>query len=81
MEKIGAITKVTEPSEWVNSIVVTEKKHGNLRICLYPRALNKAVQRKHYPMKTVEEVAAELDGATVFSTLDASSGFWHIMRG
>ncbi|CAB3979511.1 Hypothetical predicted protein [Paramuricea clavata] len=78
MAKIGAITKVTEPSEWVNSIVVTEKKNGNLRICLDPRALNKAVQRKHYPMKTVEKVAAELEGATVFSTLDASSGFWHI---
>ena len=78
MEKIGAITKVTEPSEWVSSIVVTEKKNGNLRICLDPRALNKAVQREHYPMKTVEEVAAELEGATVFSTLDASSGFWHI---
>ena len=28
-------------------------------------------------MKTVEEVAAQLAGATVFSTLDASSGFWH----
>ena len=78
MEKIGAITKVTEPSEWVNSIVVTEKKNRNLRICLDPGALNKAVQREHYPMKTVEEVAAELEGATVFSTLDASSGFWHI---
>ncbi|CAB4019878.1 Hypothetical predicted protein, partial [Paramuricea clavata] len=77
IEKIGAITKVTEPSEWVNSIVVTEKKNGNLRICLDPRALNKAV-RKHYPMKTVEEVEAELEGSTVFSTLDASSEFWHI---
>jgi len=29
-------------------------------------------------MKTVEEVAAELSDAKVFSVLDAMSGFWHI---
>ena len=78
MEKIDVITKVTEPTEWVNSVVVTEKKNGKVRVCLDPRDLNKAIKREHYPMKTVEEVAAQLAGATVFSTLDASSGFWHV---
>lgn len=78
METIGAITKVTEATEWVNSIVVVEKRNGNVRVCLDPRDLNKAIKREHYPMKTVEEIAAQLSGATVFSTLDASSGFWHI---
>jgi len=29
-------------------------------------------------MRTVEEIAAQLSGSTVFSTLDASSGFWHV---
>ena len=29
-------------------------------------------------MKTVEEVAAMVDGASVFSVCDASSGFWQI---
>ena len=29
-------------------------------------------------MQTVEEVAAELSDAKVFSVLDATSGFWHI---
>ena len=62
----------------MNSVVVTEKKNGKMRVCLDPRDLNKAIKREHYPMKTVEEVAAELAGATVFSTLDASSGFWHV---
>ena len=78
MEKIDVITKVTEPTEWVNSVVVTEKKNGKVKVCLDPRDLNKAIKREHYPMKTVEEVAAQLAGATVFSTLDASSGFWHV---
>jgi hypothetical protein len=29
-------------------------------------------------MKTIEEVVSRLSGATVFSTLDAASGFWQI---
>lgn len=36
------------------------------------------MKREHYPMKTVEEVAAMAEGASVFCVLDASSGFWQI---
>ena len=55
-----------------------EKPNGKVRLCYGPGDLNKAIQREHYPMKTVEEVAAELSDAKVFSVLDATSGFWHI---
>ena len=80
MEKLGVIHKAEEPTEWVSSLVVLEKPNGKVRLCLDPRDLNKANQREHYPiaMKTVEEVAAELSDAKVFSVLDATSGFWHI---
>ncbi|KAL9953715.1 hypothetical protein ACROYT_G041171 [Oculina patagonica] len=37
-----------------------------------------AIKREHYPMKTIEEVVAEIPGAKVFSTLDAKLGFWQI---
>ena len=43
-----------------------------------PRDLNKAVQREHFPLKTVEEVVSQMPGAKVFSRLDAVSGFWHV---
>ena len=78
MENLGVIENVVEPTEWVNSLVVVEKNNGKVRVCLDPRDLNKAVLREHYPMKTIEEVAAELNGAKVFSTIDASSGFWQV---
>ncbi|KAK3741617.1 hypothetical protein QZH41_019256 [Actinostola sp. cb2023] len=78
MEQLDVIEKVTEPTEWVNSYVITEKSNGKLRVCLDPRDLNKAIKREHYPMKTIEEVATKLSGAKYFSTLDASAGFWHI---
>ena len=34
--------------------------------------------RPHHPLKTCEEVASNIPGATVFSILDAKSAFWHI---
>jgi hypothetical protein len=80
MESIGAITTVTEPTEWVNSYVIAEWKNKKIRVCLDPRDCNKAIKREHYPMKSVEEIAAQLNGAQFFSTLDASSGFWHVQR-
>ena len=78
MEALGVICKADEPTEWVSSLVVVQKPNGKVHVCLDPRDLNKAIQREHYPMKTVEEVAAELSDAKVFSVLDATSGFWHI---
>ena len=53
-------------------------KPSKIRICIDPRDLNEAIKREHYPMKTIEEVVAEIPGAKVFSTLDAKSGFWQI---
>ena len=78
MEKLGVIHKAEEPTEWVSSLVVVEKPNGKVQLCLDPQDLNKAIQREHYPMQTVEEVAAELSDAKVFSVLDATSGFWRI---
>ena len=72
MEEMGIITKVEQPTKWVNPIVVVRKPNGDVRICLDPVDLNKAVKREHYPLKTVEEVAASMSEATVFSTLDAT---------
>ena len=43
LEILGAIEKVEKPADWVKSIVIVEKPDGNLRICLDPKDLNKAV--------------------------------------
>ena len=78
MARMGIITKVEQPTQCVSPIVVVEKPNGDVRICLDPVDLNKAVKREHYPLRTVEEVAATLAEARVFSTLDATSGFYQI---
>lgn len=78
MEQSGVISKVNEPTPWVNSIVVNEKQSGKLRVCIDPRDLNKAVKREHYQLPTQDEITARLAGAKYFSHLDAKSGFWQI---
>ena len=79
MEQKGVIKKVHVPTEWVNSLVIVEKHDSNdIRICLDPRNLNKAIQREHHPLPTIEEITTRLTGAKVFSKLDANSGYWQI---
>lgn len=58
-------------------MVATHKKEtDDVRICIDPRPLNNALMCPHHLMRTVEEVAAHMSGATVFSVLDAKSFFW-----
>ena len=78
MEKAGVIRKVDEPTEWVNSMVVAEKPNGDLRVCLDPRDLNKAIKREYYQLPTFEEIASRLSGAKIFTKLDANKGYWQI---
>ncbi|XP_072769847.1 LETM1 domain-containing protein 1 isoform X1 [Nerophis lumbriciformis] len=78
MEKLEVIKRIDEPTEWVSSLVVVQKKTGALRICLDPRDLNKAIRREHFKLPTREEIMAQFAGAKWFSKLDASSGFWQM---
>ena len=75
MEADGHITKVTEPTDWVRSMVT---RIGKLRICSDPKDLSKATRRKHYPIPTVEEVVASMPGAKMFSKIDVKSEFLQI---
>ena len=59
-------------------MVVAPKSNGAVRICVDFTKLNKSVQRENYPLPRVEELLAGLEGSTVFSKMDANSGFWQI---
>lgn len=81
MEKADVIAKVTEPTKWVNSLVIAEKPRlDKLRIYLDPWDLNRAILRPHYPSRTLEDVLPKLSGSRYFSKLDVRSGYWTIKR-
>lgn len=75
--EMNIITPVTEPTEWVSSMV-TVVKPEKLRICLDPSDLNRAIKRSHYPLPTVEDILPNLSKAKCFSVLDAKNGFWQV---
>ena len=62
----------------MNSLVVVEKPNKSVRLCLDPIELYKGILREIFPMKTVEEVAAKVKNAKIYSVLDASNGYWQI---
>ena len=75
MEKLGVIEKVTEPTDWCSPMAVAMKKNGKVRICVDLRQLNRAVKRERYTFPTIQDIASKLEGATIFSSLDAASGY------
>ena len=78
METIGVISKVDKPTPWCAGMVVVPKKGGDIRICVDLKPLNESVFREVHPLPKVDETLAQPSGATVFTKLDANSGFWQI---
>ena len=78
MKQRGIILKVDEPTPWVNSCVVETKPNGDIRVCLDPTDLNRAVLRDHHPIPVVEDIVPGLAGSDLFSKLDLKDGYWHV---
>ena len=78
MEARGIIAQMSEPSEWISSMVVVKKPSGDLRICIDPKDLNSALQRARYPLPTIDDVLPKLTKARVFSVCDAKEAFWQV---
>ena len=72
------ITEQVEPTPWVSSVTFPRKPNGEVRVCLDPSNLNKAIIREHHKPMTVEEIAHKLAGATVYTKADALKAFLQI---
>ena len=72
------ITPVDQPTDWTSHMVVATKKSGDVRICLDPRALNKALKRERYPVPVMDDILPKLSNAKVFSKFDLCSAYWHV---
>ena len=83
MVGLGIFIPVSKPTDWVNSIVLSETTNDReqvtkVRVCLDPRDLNKAIKREHYYTKTINEVVTQLKDAKFVSVVDAKKGYWHV---
>ena len=73
------IVPVTEPTDWVSSLAYSWKADSDLRTCLNPTHLNKAIRQDHYRTPTLEEITHELAGSTKFTKVDGSSSYYCIV--
>ena len=72
------IMEQVEPTPWVSSVTFPRKLNGDVRVCLDPSNLNKAIIREHHKPMTVEEIAHELAGATIYTKANALKAFLQI---
>ena len=66
------------PTPWCAGKVVFPKRSRAVRICVDLKPLNKSVLRELHPIPKVDDTLVLFYGATVFSKMDANSGFWQI---
>ena len=72
------ITKQVEPTPWVSSVTFPRKPNGDIRVCLDPSNLNKAIIREHHKPMTMEQIAHELARVKVYTKADALKAFLQI---
>lgn len=65
-------------SQWCSRIVPIKKKTGELRMCVDYRLLNDVTIRVQYPMPRIDEIIDGLSRAKVFTTLNATKGYYQI---
>ena len=80
MEAAGVIRKLgpNEVTPYLSPIVVVPKPNGKMRVCVDLSELNKHIERPRYELPTVDETLAKIGSGTVFTKLDANSGFFQI---
>jgi hypothetical protein len=79
LEEKGLIARVDQPTDWISNLTAVWKADKKqVRVCLDPQELNKAVKRNHYNMPTLDDLLPQLAQAKTFSLLDAKDGFLQV---
>ena len=71
--------QMDEWSPWASPLIPVKKKDGRTRWVTDLRELNKQTVKDSYPLTNIQEILHSLQGATVFSSLDAC-GAYHAVR-
>ena len=75
------ITEVTEPTDWIDSIICNVKDTPDgkkkVQLCLDPKDLNN-ICREHYYSRTIDEILPLLHGKKYFLVVDITKGYLHV---
>ena len=65
--------------EFVAPMLMVRKKDGTKRVVIDYRHLNANTVPDYYPIPRIDNLLDYLSGQMIFSTLDATDGFWQIL--
>ena len=65
-------------SPYASPIMLVEKKNGQLRQCTDYSKLNKETVEDSFPLPRIEETFESFAGATLFSSLDPTYGYYQV---
>jgi hypothetical protein len=74
----AGIIELVEESEWINPMVVQDKKSGEIRICVELRNLNDACLHDPFPTPFTDEVIDNVGGHEVYSFTNGFSRYHQI---
>ncbi|KAF9760668.1 Retrovirus-related Pol polyprotein from transposon [Nosema granulosis] len=74
--ELGIIRETDSP--WNSRIMPVTKPDGSLRMCIDYRPVNRVTTKDGYPIPRIDEILDTLSSAKVFSTLDATSGYYQL---
>lgn len=72
---------IIEPSmsPWAAPVVLAQKKDGSWRFCVDYRQLNQLTRKDSYALPRIDDTIDAIGpNNRVYSTMDVSSGYWHI---
>ncbi len=79
---IGALRELAaseiETREWASPCFGVPKKNGTIRLVMDFRQLNKVLERKEYPLPTIDEIFTNIRGFTFASVIDLNMGYLSI---
>lgn len=80
MEALDIIERIDKPSRWLSGMSAVPKgKSGDFRLVVNMRAPNKAIRRQYYSLPTIESIQTKLHGSKVFTKLDLTNAFHHLI--
>jgi hypothetical protein len=66
-------------SAWVENLVPTKKKSGEIHLCVNFRNLNRASEKDNYPVPPMEKLLQTVSSSEMFSLLDDFSGYNQVL--